>query len=201
MRREFGFSKRLDYLSALLLNMRIEEDLEYRLVSLIEGKRVAVVGAGPSLVNVREFNEDVIIAADGATNYLVKLGIIPDIIVSDLDGISVFPDSLYVVHAHGDNILTHWKINYMKDLVGTVQVSPFGRLKLYGGFTDGDRALILAKNFGAKSIKMYAMDFDSELIGRYSKPYYLSDVPMNSFKRRKLMIAKEIVHDISRKDL
>ena len=49
-------------------------------------------------------------AADGATAILLRRGIVPDIIVTDLDG--SFPDilkanregSIAVVHAHGDNL-------------------------------------------------------------------------------------------------
>ena len=50
------------------------------------------------------------LAADGATAVLLRQGIVPDIIVTDLDG--PFPDilkanqegTIVVVHAHGDNL-------------------------------------------------------------------------------------------------
>nr|WP_238025641.1 6-hydroxymethylpterin diphosphokinase MptE-like protein [Metallosphaera javensis (ex Hofmann et al. 2022)] len=188
-------------MSSLLLNLRIREDLEYRLANILDGKDVALVGAGPSLSNVKEVRGDVIVSADGATNYLVERGIIPDVVVTDLDGLMSFPDSLYVVHAHGDNLPFHWKLDLMKSVIGTTQVYPFGRLKLYGGFTDGDRAFVLAKAFNARSIRLYAMDFDSDYIGMYSKPFLRCNVPMTHIKRRKLNIAKEIIHTLTRKDL
>ncbi|MCH1771622.1 MAG: 6-hydroxymethylpterin diphosphokinase MptE-like protein [Metallosphaera sp.] len=201
MRSEFGFSLRDDYISSVLLNLRIREDLEYRLAKIIEGKDVALVGAGPSLERVNEVRGDVIVSADGATNYLVKRGIIPDVVVTDLDGLMSFPDSMYVVHAHGDNMPLHWKLGMMRSVIGTTQVYPFGRLKLYGGFTDGDRAFVLAKTFNARSIRLYAMDLDSDFIGMYSKPFLRENVPMTHIKRRKLHIAKEIIHTLTRKDL
>lgn len=57
-----------------MLNLRIREDLEYRLAKIIDGKDVALVGAGPSLERINEVRGDVIVSADGATNYLVKRG-------------------------------------------------------------------------------------------------------------------------------
>ncbi|QKR00540.1 DUF115 domain-containing protein [Metallosphaera tengchongensis] len=201
IRREFGFSEREDYRSALVLNMIIREDFEDLLRSKIMGREVAVVGAGPSLNALKDVEEDVIVAADGATNYLVSRGIIPDVVVTDLDGIETYPDSIYVVHAHGDNISKMWKLSYMGIVLGTSQVFPFGRLKLYGGFTDGDRAVVMAMTLGAKRITTYAMDLDSDKIGMYSKPFYKNDVPMNYVKRKKLNVAKEILHTLFRKDL
>ncbi|MBP1357199.1 MAG: DUF115 domain-containing protein [Sulfolobus sp.] len=199
IREIFRFSERDDYLSAQLLNNLVKDSAEDGEISdIIKNKSVAVIGAGPSLTSVREIDADVIIASDGVTNYLVKeLDITPDIIVTDLDGISIFPkESIYVVLAHGDNIDLLYKVFYMKKVVPTCQVFPFGRLKLYGGFTDGDRAVVLAKRFGASSIKLLGMDFNSDLIGRYSKPYFTSDVPMSWVKRMKLKIGKMIVSEI-----
>ncbi|MEL9969472.1 MAG: 6-hydroxymethylpterin diphosphokinase MptE-like protein [Metallosphaera sp.] len=201
VRREFGYSIRGDYVSALLLNMKLKVDLEKDLMDMLDGANVAVVGAGPSIVKVKELNEDVIIAADGATNYLVENFIVPDVVVTDLDGITSYPRSLYVVHAHGDNLQHHWKTDLMGRFIVTAQVSPFGGVKLYGGFTDGDRAYLIAKIFNARKIKLYGMDFDSDYIGRYSKPHYKADVPMTYVKRKKLNLAKEIIHTLNRKDL
>ncbi len=190
----FSYSK--DYYSASLLNQMITDDYTY-LLDEIKGKKVAIVGAGPSLAKIREIDADIIISADGATNYLVSKGIIPDIIVTDLDGIEVFPDkSVYVVLAHGDNIAKLGKVKKMKYVIGTCQVMPFGRLKLFGGFTDGDRAVVLAKKFGSVKILLYAMDFDSDYIGKFSKPWYDADVPISWIKREKLKIAKNIVNEL-----
>lgn len=177
--------------------MKIKNETEVKELEIIKGKKVAVVGAGPSLEQIKEIDADVIISADGATNYLYKIGIVPDIIVTDLDGINVYPQkSVYVVHAHGDNIDKLYKIENMNKVIGTCQVYPFGKLHLFGGFTDGDRGVVLAKIFGAKEIKLYGMDFESEYIGKYSKPPYEKNLPMTWVKRNKLKIAKYIVEQI-----
>lgn len=200
IRSIFGFSEHDDYLSASILNSIVREVVDDgELYELIHNKKVAVVGAGPSIVNIKEIDADVIVSADGATNYLVKqLNIIPDVIVTDLDGITVYPkESIYVVLAHGDNVTLLNKVYNMKKVLPTCQVFPFGRLKLYGGFTDGDRAVVLSKFFNAFKIVLYAMDFDSEYIGRYSKPYFSTDMPMNRFKKMKLEIGKEIIRQVS----
>lgn len=196
IREWLRFSYAKDYYSAQILNQLISEDYTY-LLEEIKGKKVAVVGAGPSLTHIKEIDADIVISADGATNYLVKRGIIPDIIVTDLDGIEVYPEkSIYVVLAHGDNIDKMQKIRRMKYVIGTCQVMPFGRLRLFGGFTDGDRAVILAKKFNAKKILLYAMDFDSDYAGKFSKPWYDTDVPISWLKKEKLKIAKNIVNEI-----
>ena len=182
--------------------MKIKNSIELKELEIIRGKKVAIVGAGPTLEYIKDIEADVIISADGATNYLYGIGITPDIVVTDLDGINVYPqDSIYVVHAHGDNIDKLDKVNNMKKIIGTCQVYPFGKLHLFGGFTDGDRGVVLAKVFGAKEIKLYGMDFDSNYIGRYSKPPYKNNLPMTWVKRNKLKIAKYIIEQILRKDL
>jgi uncharacterized Rossmann fold enzyme len=201
IREWLRFSYAKDYYSASLLNQLIVEDYTY-LLEEIKGKEVAVIGAGPSLTSIKEIDADIIISADGATNYLFKKGIIPDIVVTDLDGIEIFPEkSVYVVLAHGDNIDKIQKVKKMKYMIGTCQVMPFGRLKMFGGFTDGDRAVILAKIYGAEKILLYAMDFDSNYIGKFSKPWYDTDVPISWIKREKLKIAKNIVKEALQQSL
>ncbi|NON62860.1 6-hydroxymethylpterin diphosphokinase MptE-like protein, partial [Acidianus sp. RZ1] len=69
----------MDYKSAVLLNSIIKEDYSYSLEE-IKGKKVAIVGAGPSLQYLKDIDADLIIAADGASNYLKTIGIIPDIV-------------------------------------------------------------------------------------------------------------------------
>lgn len=187
----------------MFLNMKIKDTIQTdELAEIIQNRKVAVVGAGPSLENVKEIDADVIISADGATNYLNEIGIIPDIIVTDLDGLTVFPASpIYIVLAHGDNIDKLYKVNYMKKVIGTCQVFPFGKLHIFGGFTDGDRGVVLAKLFGAKKIVLFGMDFDSDYVGKYSKPIYKKNLPLSLVKRNKLKIAKYITELFLRKDL
>ena len=136
-------------------------------------KNIFIFGAAPSLENdVQEyqdfFDDSVTIAADGATSAFLKFDIIPDIIITDLDGI--IPDQLYannnhaimIIHAHGDNISVVQKtIPKIKGLYfGTTQTNPaqYHHLKNYGGFTDGDRAVFLSDNFRPSQIFLGGFD-------------------------------------------
>jgi uncharacterized Rossmann fold enzyme len=208
IRKQLGFREEEDYYSAVLLDQLLAnnyEDYTEELRNLIRGKTVAVVGAGPNLEQVEYLNEDVIISSDGATNYLVSKGIKPDVIVTDLDGISVYPkNSIYVVLAHGNNteyLVSKFPFISGRKLIGTCQVFPFGRLKLFGGFTDGDRAVVLASLFQAKAIRLYGMDFDSGVVGKYSKPYYENNLPASWIKKNKLKIAKHVIEEVFNKTL
>ncbi|MEM2818029.1 MAG: hypothetical protein QXN39_06050, partial [Archaeoglobaceae archaeon] len=48
----------------------------------------------------------------------------------------------------------------LKSFVATTQSKPFGRVYNFCGFTDGDRAVLIAKKFGAKKITLYGFDFE-----------------------------------------
>ncbi len=177
--------------------------------------RIAVVfGAGPSLdesiskLTNLGFTEKirghcVLFAADGATQALLEYGVVPDVVVTDLDGdISSIIESgregsIIVVHAHGDNIgklpahVEELK-KVTRRLVGTTQVEPRYPVMNFGGFTDGDRAAFIADYFGAKAIIMVGMDF-GEVVGRRSKPWLKSNVRAWDDKLMKLKIAKELI--------
>jgi len=200
IRKVFGFDYLKDYRAAEIANMIVSEDLEDELKRKIEGKSVAVVGAGPNLENLKERPAgDIIIAADGASNYMInELGILPDIIITDLDGVEkIHKEPLYIIHAHGDNISQLIKIGRLENAIVTIQVAPFGKLKLYGGFTDGDRGVVIAYYFKASRINLYGMDFESGLVGKYSKPYLKENIPAGFIKRKKLEIAREIINSIA----
>jgi|BEDMetMinimDraft_2_1075160.scaffolds.fasta_scaffold05534_3 uncharacterized Rossmann fold enzyme len=191
-----GYRERDDYLSASILNSMLREDSTEELIDILKERIVAVVGAGPSLSEIRGFQEERIVAADGASRYLREIGIEPHVIVTDLDGIERADRAFYVVHAHGDNQQLLWKVEEMKKVVGTCQVSPFGRLRVFGGFTDGDRALALALYAGARKVNLYGMDFDSEFVGKYSKPGLTDHIPASAAKRAKLAIGKRITEHL-----
>lgn len=113
----------------------------------------------------------IFIAADGATSTLLEAGIIPEIIVTDLDG--KMDDilwankmgSLVVVHAHGDNLekLREF-VPQLKNIIGTTQSRPPFGLYNFGGFTDGDRSVFLARFLGALEIKLIGFDFDDQSV-------------------------------------
>ena len=207
---DFKFDREMDLKSGLLLKDlidRLKNNVPVeRLRELIEGKTVYVVGAGPSIKRhigiLKTLKEiEVIISADGATKALLEEGILPDIIVSDLDGDmesileSNRKGSIVVVHAHGDNIDKIKKyLPKLKNVVGSYQVPvQIPGLINYGGFTDGDRCCFLAEYYGAKRIVLCGMDF-GEYITKYSRPNLRREVEKgDDIKIKKLRYAKELV--------
>jgi uncharacterized Rossmann fold enzyme len=63
----------------------------------------------------------------------------------------------------------------------------------FGGFTDGDRCVFLAEEFGAKDIVLVGMLFDDR-IGSYSKEI-VNDVKV---KKEKLQIAKRLLQILAK---
>ena len=89
--KEFKYDEKKDKESAIILNSIIEKsNLNEKIFSLIKGKTVLVIGSGPTLstaiLKLKKYKKIVKIAADSAIKPLVENGIIPDIIVTDLDG-------------------------------------------------------------------------------------------------------------------
>ena len=108
-----------------------------------------------------------VIGADGATTRLLAAGVLPDVIVTDLDGF--LPDilaanesgSAVVVHAHGDNMAALKEyVPRLRRVLGTTQAEPVEGIYNFGGFSDGDRCVFLARNFGASKIKIIGFDYD-----------------------------------------
>lgn len=68
-----------------------------------------------------------------------------------------------VIHAHGDNVeLIKEIVPELNSFVATTQAEPFDRVYNFGGFTDGDRAAIIAKEFGARKILLHGFEFKAE---------------------------------------
>jgi len=168
---EFGYSRNEDRRSARFLDKRIEPFDVSRLDVLLRDEKVAVVGDAPSL-DVSSVPEDaVVVTADGASERLADAGVSSDVIVTDLDGapehaVEASQEGPVVVHAHGDNIdaLERYLSEFeMSNVVGTTQADPsdFDALYNFGGFTDGDRAVFLADEFGASRIVLVGFDFET----------------------------------------
>jgi uncharacterized Rossmann fold enzyme len=155
----------------------------------ISGKPCVVFGCGPSLdqqISVLgprlKGTTAVLMTADGATSALVETGIIPQVVVTDLDG--YIPDiilaskrgALVILHFHGDN--REAVARYVPDLANVIpvtQVEPTDIVRNFGGFTDGDKCLFLASTFGASAVLLAGMDFGEEIgprsrPGSYAKP-------------------------------
>ena len=177
--REFKFSEKEDKKSATLLNSILKKsDIDKKIKNMVKGKTVFVIGSGPSLSlaipKLKKYEKIVKIAADSSIKPLVENDIIPDIIVTDLDGDEDTlkkvgkTNSIFVVHAHGDNKEKLGLVKEFKNCIGTTQSTPFNKIQNFGGFTDGDRSIFLANHFQAKKIVLFGMDF-GERIGKFSK--------------------------------
>ena len=176
--KELNYSEKKDKESALILDSILKKtDTIKKIRKLIEGKTIFVIGSGPSLSSaipkLKKLEKSIKIAADSSLKPLVDNGIIPDIIVTDLDGnedtikkISK-TKSIFVIHAHGDNIEKLQMVKKMKNCIGTTQTNPFNKVQNFGGFTDGDRGVFLARYFNAKKIILFGMDFGNQ-IGKFS---------------------------------
>jgi uncharacterized Rossmann fold enzyme len=176
--KELNYSEKKDKESALILDSILKKtDTIEKIKKLIEGKTIFVIGSGPSLSiaipKLKKLEKSIKIAADSSLKPLVDNGIIPDIIVTDLDGnedtikkISK-TKSIFVIHAHGDNIEKLQMVKKMKNCIGTTQTNPFNKVQNFGGFTDGDRGVFLASYFKAKKIILFGMDFGNQ-IGKFS---------------------------------
>lgn len=180
---DFGYSRKDDeeagrILSDILGSGKISREVMVEASMKVHKKITVVCGNSPSLdselkclLSTGSRNCLVFISADGATSTLLAGGIVPEIIVTDLDGRmddiqeANRMGSLVVVHAHGDNIEKLREFApQLKRVIGTTQSRPLPGLYNFGGFTDGDRAVFLAKYLGALEIKLIGFDFDDESV-------------------------------------
>ena len=188
---DFDFSRVRDEEAAFLLSELLKDkkgdmaEAAHRLC----GRAAAICGNAPSLAEELEglLERDLaFVAADGATAVLLRKGIVPDIVVTDLDGpfdairSASLMGSLIVVHAHGDNLDALQRyVPQLERAVGTVQCQPPEGLYNFGGFTDGDRCVFLARALGAATIKLLGFDFD--------------DRGVTPRKQKKLLWAKRLI--------
>ncbi len=193
IRRDFGFDYLSDWAAASVLSEILQtryggraQQLVSKLGYRIRGSKVLVVGAYDTCVRCAEVAKeyDVVVAADGASLCCADSGRVPDVVVTDLDGIlsptgeevceGLLSNALLVVHAHGDNIDLLVKgvprLASSNEVIGTCQVRPPQPLRIFGGFTDGDRAAYLAYYFGASRLGLLGFNLEGGVIGRYSKP-------------------------------
>ena len=170
---DFGFSREDDERAAKLMH-----ELGWRklldssiLLEKIKGKDVIVVGGavGESDVEILKDSSWIKITAGKSIIRLKELisNFTPDIHVTDMeerDDILIELERrgcILVLHAHGDNIdRIRSVVPKLGGFVATTQSKPFDRIYNFGGFTDGDRAAIIAKTFKAKSIRLVGFDFN-----------------------------------------
>ncbi len=195
---DMHFDRLYDERSARLLSKMLEMKARKKIPDVVEidvlrnaiqGKDVLVCGKAPRLkddiknIDVKKY---VVIAADGATSILLNAGITPGIIVTDLDGnmddeaLANEKGAIMVVHAHGDNMdALSAEVPRLKRIIGTTQSKPLKNVYNFGGFSDGDRSVFLAREMGAKSITLIGFDFN--------------DVNVTPLKKKKLMWAEKLI--------
>lgn len=216
--KDFGFLKSDDETSAKALDELLFEkgclnleDLRKKVTNSRDTDKFIVFGAGPSLkesiIKIKEkydLNDYILISADGATTALIEEKVIPDIVVTDLDGkiddilLANIRDAAIVIHAHGNNLENILKYtSYFDNVLGTTQSRPHGNLYNFGGFTDGDRAIFLAVALGAKEILLAGMDF-GDVVTQYSRPdneKFLQKA--DDIKRKKLEYGEKLTNWIN----
>ena len=210
---DMGFDRSSDESSARLLKaMTLNSSMvsEESLHNII--KKNAVVAGGnlkeKDIAVLKEsaclddnYNRDtVLISAGSATDVLMMHNIIPDVVVTDLDGNTELQrrasamGSLTLIHAHGDN--THLIMKHARDFKGDIMITtqsvPDSILHNFGGFTDGDRAVCLARHFGSRGIMLAGFNFEV--------PAYKDGVDMR-VKKKKLDWAKKVIFDMNPKDV
>ena len=199
IRKEFGYTETEDLVSAKKLNLLLKrKNSKKEFENIIKGKTVFVIGAGPSLSkslkHIRKSKNIIKIVADGAVKALLEKNIRPDILVTDLDGDIESIKKIgktkipIIVHAHGNNSNRLEIVKKLSNVTGTTQTREFGKLKNYGGFTDGDRCVFLAEYFNASKIVLIGMDFGRK-IGKYSKHRVIN----RKTKLKKLKSGKMII--------
>lgn len=177
LRKEFGFPFEREERSAARLESLLppgaRSDPLGRLRARLEGRDAIVVGGAPEhgpppvwrLAPSGRLPS--VVAADAAAATCLAAKLVPDVVVTDLDGpvpgeiAANHRGSLVLVHAHGDNLpaIERWVPEFPGELAGSWAGPPRPSLIDVGGFTDGDRAAFLAEALGATRILLWGFDF------------------------------------------
>ena len=178
IRREFGFRMERERASAdrllALLSPASRADPLARLRARLEDREVVVVGlapraGAPPLWRLPPGRPRVaLVAADGAARRCLDAGLVPEVIVTDLDGpvasevLANSKGAFVLVHAHGDNVpeLERWVPEFSGEVGGSWAGPPEPGLLDVGGFTDGDRAACLAVHLRASRVLLWGFDFE-----------------------------------------
>lgn len=183
---QFSFSKdRESVASNLVSNSKSNISL---IRKRIENKDLILVGAG--IQEDTDIPNSNVIVADGALRACSERNIIPSIVITDLDGyipeilLASKQGSEIIVHAHGDNIARVFQ--YLPEINPSCITTtyPSTSNQCWGGFTDGDRALMMSLSLNCKTVKM--VGFDYSVVGDYSGDY-------SPRKLEKLAWARKIV--------
>lgn len=175
---EYGYRMEAEQLAAdrllALLPAAAREDPLGRIARRLQGRDAVVVGLAPRAGAPPVWKlpatspGPALLAADGAVERCLDAGLVPEVVVTDLDGpvpAEVTANSrgaLTVLHAHGDNVdaLERWVPEFDGELAGSWAGPPEPGLIDVGGFTDGDRAAFLAAHVGARRVLLWGFEFD-----------------------------------------
>lgn len=198
--KDFAFDREGDEGSARCLAAMVPDEQLCRPACLCKRvrKKVTICANGPSLDDRLHLidSQSTIISAGPATTVLFENGIRPDILVTDLDG-PIEADvrcnamgTIAVLHAHGDNLelIMDQVPRFLGLITPTTQSQPGPDIYNFGGFTDGDRAVCLARHLGAKEVHLIGFDLEDPRL----KPGQDRDL-----KLRKLRWARHIIFDIN----
>jgi uncharacterized Rossmann fold enzyme len=193
---DFGFDRAGDEKAARILSHMLTEKNAVspsEIKNAVSGKTTLICGNAPRLrkeLSEIDLSAFVVIAADGAAAVLMDAGRVPEVICTDLDGNSEADiekeiraceqGSIVLIHAHVDNIDKLEKyVPRFKRFIATTQARPFDKVFNFGGFSDGDRCVFVAREFGAKKIELVGFDFN--------------DPDVKPIKKKKLRWAKQLI--------
>src|SRR3989442_10123092 len=144
--KDFGFSREKDEAVAVELDKLLGGNRvpDSSLRKIIRGKEVTVAGNGPNLGQEIGEARGGFIAADEATSVALEKGLLPAILVTDLDGTVTdqvkanSEGTIPVIHGHGDNgpAVRQWAPPVSAATVGTTQSTPLRSPPEFRGFTD-----------------------------------------------------------------
>ncbi|MDT7889168.1 MAG: 6-hydroxymethylpterin diphosphokinase MptE-like protein [Desulfurococcales archaeon] len=192
---------------ARTINVRDPLEVLYEIKNISLGRKAYILGAGPNALKGYKDIESgsLVFCADGACSLIRDLRGVIAISITDLDG-GIEPadlvfsrDGYLVIQIHGDNYRTILSIlNILKRwrervILSTQVLYPCSGLLVIPGFTDGDRAYVLAKALGISEITPIGMDLDSEFSTYLSKNIYGERSPATIWKLRKLRWGLRIV--------
>lgn len=190
---DMGYDRTSDESSARLLKtlMQMADLIDDDDVFDMIGHKVTIIG--PASPDMSGLDGEFVISAGSATESVMK-HLVPDIVVTDLDGDiesqieASSKGALTFIHAHGDNsdLIMRYAKEFRGPVILTTQATPDNVIRNYGGFTDGDRAVCIARHFGARRIELRGFDFDTPSYKDGSDP---------ETKKRKLAWAKRIIMD------
>ena len=189
---QFQFSKVREELAAKLVSRL--NFTKSSIKSSFVGRDFVVVGAG--LSESSELPNENLIVADGALRASLEREIIPEWIISDLDG--YIPDIVWasqngsnvIIHAHGDNLsrVSLYSNQIKPKCITTTYPSP--NTFSWGGFTDGDRSLMMCLSLECNSVRLVGFNFEE--IGEFTGEY-------SPRKLEKLQWAKKIIKECQKR--